>query len=148
MNLFSELVKIKFFEFSASSGVTSQTSWNGFGKGSVTIKQQNNKIIFKENGVLKLVDSQRLINIENEYVWEQLDTKRIRLYHSRFGYDNLVTLFDLIPIEKNCWLSENKHVCVDDLYSAKLNFSNNQVKLDWKISGPKKDESIKYKYTY
>lgn len=147
MELFSRLVKINYFEFESSSGEKSQTGWNGNAKGSVTIKVEQDLIFFKEQGRFKLNCNERETKIENEYIWQEIDSNRIRLFHARFGYDNLVTLFDLIPKDKNSWYSEKQHVCVDDLYSAELYILNNTIELIWQISGPKKQEKIKYFYS-
>lgn len=147
MELFSKLTKISNFEFESSSGEKSQTGWNGSAKGSVTIKIEQDLIYFKEQGRFKLNCTERETKIENEYIWQKIDSKRIRLFHARFGYDNLVTLFDLIPKDKNSWYSEKQHVCVNDLYSAELYILNNAIELIWQISGPKKQEKIKYLYS-
>lgn len=146
MDLFSQLTKINYFEFESSSGEKSQTGWNGSAKGSVTIKIEQDLIYYKEQGRLKLNCTERETKIENEYIWQKIDSNRIRLFHARFGYDNLVKLFDLIPKSKGIWHSEKQHVCVDDLYSAELNILDNTIELIWKISGPKKQEKIRYLY--
>ncbi|WP_150466365.1 DUF6314 family protein [Francisella sp. SYW-9] len=147
MDLFSQLAKINGFEFESSSGEKSQTGWNGSAKGSVTIKVEQNSIYFKEQGHFKLNNTDRETKIENEYIWQKINSKRIRLSHARFGYENLVTLFDLIPKDENTWHSENQHVCVDDLYSAELYILDTGIELTWQISGPKKQEKIKYFYS-
>ncbi|QIW10972.1 DUF6314 family protein [Francisella sp. LA112445] len=146
MDLFSRLAKINCFEFESSSGEKSQTGWNGRAKGNVTIKVEQDSIYFKEQGRFTLSNTDRETKIENEYIWQKIDSNRIRLFHARFGYDNLVTLFDLIPKDENTWHSENQHVCVDDLYAAELYILDNSIELIWQISGPKKQEKIRYFY--
>ncbi|MED7789242.1 DUF6314 family protein [Francisella sp. 19X1-34] len=146
MDLFSRLTKINYFEFEASSGEKSQTGWNGNARGNVTTKVEQDSIYFKEQGYFKLSNTDRETKIENEYIWQKIDSNRIRLSHARFGYNNLVTLFDLIPKGQDAWHSENQHVCVDDLYSAKLHILDSGIELIWEISGPKKQEKIRYFY--
>ncbi|ABK90569.1 hypothetical protein IBE20_08730 [Francisella tularensis subsp. novicida] len=146
MDLFSKLLQTKHFEFSAKCGKKSLTGWNGHGHGTVIVQQNDNTITFKEDGSFKLDSSTKVLSISNEYIWQKIDTNRISLSHARFGYSNLVKLFDLIRIDDNLWQSEQEHVCVDDLYSAVIEIFTDQIKLDWQILGPKKDEKITYNY--
>jgi hypothetical protein len=148
MNLFSYLQQIKSFEFISSSKGKSQTGWNGKGYGTVSTNVVNNQIFFKENGFFKLDISSQQTKVSNEYIWKQISPNKIKLSHARFGYKNAVTLFNLIKISDTIWQSEEAHVCVDDLYSAKLEITSNSIKLEWGIVGPKKDEAIEYFYDF
>ncbi|APC92392.1 MULTISPECIES: DUF6314 family protein [Francisella] len=147
MDLFSKLLQVKYFEFSSKCGEKSLTGWKGYGHGTVTVQQNNNSICFKESGSLKLNISDKVLNISNEYIWQSIDSNLISLSHARFGYNNLVKLFDLIRIDDNLWQNQQVHVCIDDLYSAIIEIFTDQIKLKWQISGPKKDELIIYKYS-
>ncbi|QEO57802.1 DUF6314 family protein [Francisella marina] len=147
MELFSKLLNIRHFKYESKSGQNSQTGWNGDGYGTVITQQKDNCIYFKEEGYFILDSSNKPINISNEYIWQKINSQRISLSHARFGYNNLVKLFDLIHIDDNLWQSEQAHVCVDDLYLAQLYNLESEISLVWKISGPKKDEIISYKYT-
>lgn len=148
MELFSKLLNMRHFKYESKSGQNSQTGWNGHGYGTVITQQKDNCIYFKEEGYFILDSSNKSINISNEYIWQKINSQRISLSHARFGYNNLVKLFDLIHIDDNLWQSEQAHVCVDDLYSAQLYNLESEISLVWKISGPKKDELINYKYTF
>ncbi|WP_432773149.1 DUF6314 family protein [Francisella salimarina] len=148
MELLSKLLNIRHFKYESKSGQNSQTGWNGDGYGTVITQQKDNCIYFKEEGYFILDRSNKPINISNEYIWQKINSQRISLSHARFGYNNLVKLFDLIRIDDNLWQSEQAHVCVDDLYSAQLYNLESEISLVWKISGPKKDELINYKYTF
>ncbi|MEY8672764.1 DUF6314 family protein [Francisella philomiragia] len=148
MELFSKLLNIRHFKYESKSSKKSQTGWNGHGYGTVITYQKDNCIYFKEQGYFILDSSNKPINISNEYIWQKINPQRISLSHARFGYNNLVKLFDLIHIDDNLWQSEQAHVCVDDLYSAQLYNLESEISLVWKISGPKKDELINYKYTF
>ncbi|QLE79598.1 hypothetical protein FLM55_07565 [Francisella sp. Scap27] len=148
MNLFSYLQQIKSFEFISSSKGKSQTGWNGSGNGTVSTKIKQGCILFKEDGFFKLDISSQQTKISNEYIWKQISPNKIKLSHARFGYENTVTLFNLIKISETIWQSEEAHVCVDDLYSAKLEITSNAIKLEWDIVGPKKDECIEYIYSF
>lgn len=148
MELLSKLLNIRHFKYESKSGQNSQTGWNGDGYGTVITQQKDNCIYFKEEGYFILDSSNKSVNISNEYIWQKINSQRISLSHARFGYNNLVKLFDLIRIDDNLWQSEQAHVCVDDLYSAQLYNLESEISLVWKISGPKKDELINYKYTF
>ncbi|WP_150465733.1 DUF6314 family protein [Francisella sp. SYW-2] len=148
MELLSKLLNIRHFKYESKSGQNSQTGWNGDGYGTVITQQKDNCIYFKEEGYFILDSSNKPINISNEYIWQKINSQRISLSHARFGYNNLVKLFDLIRIDDNLWQSEQAHVCVDDLYSAQLYNLESEISIVWKISGPKKDELINYKYTF
>lgn len=147
MRLFSLLQQIQTFEFNSSTKGKSQTGWNGSGNGTVSTKVKQDCVFFKEDGFFKLDISSQQTKISNEYIWKQISPNKIKLSHARFGYDNAVTLFNLIKISDNIWQSEEAHVCVDDLYSAKLTIKEDLIKLSWNISGPKKDETIEYLYS-
>jgi len=147
MNLFEKLAIIKHFKFKAIAGKKSSTNWNGAGEGNVSTSIKDNKLFFKEDGFFKLDENPRAIKIFNEYIWTQLSNNRLRLSHSRFGYDSEIILFELKPIAIEHWVSSEAHVCGNDLYSAELKIINSTIKLSWIIKGPKKDEFIAYTYT-
>jgi hypothetical protein len=42
--------------------------------------------------------------------------------------------------------SADPHVCREDLYTARLEFDAEGVRLRWAIVGPRKDEQILYLY--
>ncbi len=148
MNLFSSLQQVKSFKFNASAGKNSATNWNGIGQGKVATKIENNKIFFKEEGSFSLENITKPTNIFNEYIWTRLSEDKLKLSHARFGCKNTVTLFYLINLSDTVWQSEEDHVCVEDLYSAKLEITRNSIKLKWNIVGPKKDETIEYSYSF
>jgi hypothetical protein len=146
MNLFTDLMKIQKFEFKATTGKKSSTNWNGLGQGKVITSLKNNRLFFKEEGSFKLDSNPKATKIFNEYIWTRLSKNKLRLSHSRFGYDNEVILFDLEPKTDTHWVSSEPHTCGKDLYSAQLWITSSSIKLDWNIIGPKKDEFITYLY--
>ena len=148
MSLIVKLKRICSFKFESFSGNSSLTKWSGKGKGKVSIRLDKDCIFFEENGFLQLDISEKQNKISNEYIWQQIDNKRISLSHARFGYNNKVKLFDLVYKDENLWQSDTDHVCGDDLYSAKLIILNDKIELIWQILGPKKEEIIKYQYFF
>ncbi|MFT4694050.1 MAG: hypothetical protein ACI8TE_000949 [Francisella sp.] len=148
MDLFTSLINIQNFKFKATAGEKSSTNWNGIGQGKVITCLKGNKLFFIEEGSFKLNNIQKETKIFNEYIWTQLSENKLRLSHSRFGYDNEVILFELEPITNTQWASIEPHICGKDLYSAELLITNNHIKLKWRIIGPKKDETIEYFYSF
>ena len=146
MNLFDNLANTQHFTFKAIAGQKSSTNWNGLGEGKVATSLKGNKLFFKEEGSFKLDGNPKATKIFNEYIWTQLSKDKLRLSHSRFGYDNEVVLFELEPINITHWASTEPHACGKDLYSAKLEIIDSTIKLEWSIVGPKKDEHISYFY--
>ncbi|MDE4940613.1 hypothetical protein NAI66_11785, partial [Francisella tularensis subsp. holarctica] len=67
----------------------------------VIVQQNDNIITFKEDGSFKLDSYTKFLSISNEYICQKINTNRISLSHARFGYSNLVKLYDLIRIDDN-----------------------------------------------
>jgi hypothetical protein len=128
--------------------------WKGEGEGTVTTTLSNSsdsitddKLYFHESGSFVLDANQYKLDTNNEFIWQRIDSDRIRLFHSRFGRDNQVELFDLIPEPTtNQWVSEASHLCGDDLYSGSVAINNGQLEFIWQITGPRKDEHLHYIY--
>lgn len=147
MNLFASLINIQNFNFKAKANEKSSTNWNGSGQGNVITKLVGNRIYFKEEGAFKLDNHLRETKIFNEYIWTQLSESKLRLSHSRFGYNNEIILFELEQINGFDWVSTKPHICGKDSYSAEILHTSKNIELNWKITGPKKDEFIKYVYS-
>jgi hypothetical protein len=128
--------------------------WKGEGEGTVTTTLSSSsdsitddKLYFHESGQFVLDANQYKLDTNNEFIWQRIDADRIRLFHSRFGRDNQVELFDLIPEPTtNQWVSEASHLCGDDLYSGSVAINNGQLEFIWQITGPRKDEHLHYIY--
>ena len=146
MNLWNSLSGVTSLRFVARSA--NNSGWNGSGNGKVAIAHPNAKTItFTESGQWTTENGKQL-NFSNVYRWSLLQsTALIRLEHLRFGKNNPVYLFDLVPENDRDWHSAKPHVCRDDLYSATLRLTPDQIELRWTVKGPEKDEDIRYWYS-
>jgi hypothetical protein len=103
-------------------------------------------MLFHENGRWS-PEGSRELTFNNIFRWTRdPDGLLIRLEHLRFGPENPVYLFDLVPESGRVLTSAVPHVCQEDLYSARMEVGDGAVHLSWTITGPRKDERIAYSY--
>lgn len=144
-HVWNALQRVRSLEFDAQSG--SGTGWTGNGTGSVVVESPTPEIIiFQESGLWHSATSKGLA-FRNVYRWSRFEGT-VRLEHLRFGEDHPVYLFDLAPDTDMICSSAAPHLCRDDEYTARLELLDSGISLDWKITGPEKDESIIYRYRY
>lgn len=145
MDAWQRISHITALRFAAHSA--KESGWNGHGNGSVSVVQPDtNTIIFTETGKWQ-TDSGQTLDFNNVFKWSRGESAdAIRLEHLRYGPDNPVYLFDLTPQNEEIWQSITPHVCRDDLYSAIMILTEDQIELRWTIKGPNKDEDIQYWY--
>lgn len=141
----TRLAQIKHFRFISHPGEKSVMRWSGNGYGSVDIEQQGEILFFHEIGFFTPDMTGAKSSTHNEFKWQIQDSK-IELWHTRRGRENPIFLFNLVPISDTVWRSEEHHVCGDDLYSGQLTVGE-ELRLDWFINGPRKDEHLIYYYT-
>ncbi len=142
--LWDWLRRVQFLQFVAQSA--SPSGWNGKGSGRVTVRAPDSStLIFTEKGTWRPNGGQEL-GFHNVFRWVVLDVERVRLEHLRFGPDQPVFLFDLVPESPKTWVSDRPHLCQEDRYTAELQLDKGQVHLHWNVTGPKKQESIRYEY--
>jgi len=143
--VWNRLSKIASLSFEASSSIPN--GWNGSGIGIVVVESPNNQtLLFRERGQWSSPDGRQL-TFSNVYRWSRdTNNSRIRLEHLRFGPDQPVYLFELAGVDAQKMISVEPHVCSEDLYSAQLVVMDSQLNLDWTVTGPKKNETIKYAY--
>jgi hypothetical protein len=145
MDIWQRLGDISALRFIARSA--KQSGWNGSGEGTVSVAQPSaDTVTFTETGQWQ-TDLGRRVNFSNVFRWSPGETRDVmRLEHLRFGPDKPVYLFDMDRYDDQIWQSTTPHVCGDDVYSAIMNVSVDQIELQWTIKGPKKDEDIRYLY--
>lgn len=121
--------------------------WNGQGKGEVSVVRDGDAaLIFYEKGSWK--DPQgHDIDFSNVFRWT-LDRQRkvISLEHLRRGIDNPVFLFHLALDGPNTLSSIDSHLCAGDAYFGKVLSDPHNLKLKWRVIGPKKNEEIETHY--
>ena len=137
-------------DFTSRSGSGSQCAWSGEGHGSVTVAiDAGASVRFSESGHFQLdAPGACAVPFRNVFRWTP-GREHIALSHERRGAEAAVWLFDLIaaPTSESVDLvSREAHLCGDDRYRAKLIFMDDGFDLDWTISGPKKDEHLRYRY--
>ncbi|CAN5281761.1 hypothetical protein BH09PSE6_BH09PSE6_11840 [soil metagenome] len=143
--LLGALRGIGSLEFTARSAVP--TGWNGSGMGRVDVATPDpDTVVFTESGHWTPAGSGQSIRFNNVFRWTRCDQGRLGLDHLRFGPDQPVHLFELAAESPTVWASRADHECVDDRYSARLEWRHDVVQVRWSIIGPRKSEDIAYLY--
>ncbi len=145
--IWTRLRVVQELTFEARSQATADTGWNGSGQGMVRIAEVEPRVIlFHERGEWTS-ERGRQSSFTNVFRWTaDPDGRRIRLEHLRFGQDHPVYLFDLVVVDEGVLESSEPHVCREDLYTARMKFDEQAIRLRWTIDGPKKSETISYAY--
>ncbi|MGY3726746.1 MULTISPECIES: DUF6314 family protein [Cobetia] len=168
VTLHALLEQIRHLEFSSRSGPASRNAWSGHGSGEVRLEKEmpdgagrtgaevSWDILFNEQGQFRLEGQASSITFRNRYRWRlSPDGTALSLSHERRGRDAAVFLFDLIEApagDGDHFISREAHLCIDDLYSATLVIVRDAddkpcgFDLDWRITGPRKDEHLAYRY--
>jgi len=120
----------------------------GFGTGKVEVQRmQDGRLIFQEKGAWRGLNEQEF-NFRNVFRWSlnRVDGM-MALEHLRFGMNNPVFLFHLIPAGPNYMESAHAHLCGQDTYFGQLELQEGVITLIWRILGPKKNEEITFVYS-
>ena len=117
------------------------------GSGEVAMKHDNNVITFSELGTWKGGHDQ-VHHYSNSFrwTWNRLEGM-LSLEHLRYGENNPVFLFHLIPADSNRLESQLSHVCGEDSYFGWLNSSDLFLQLTIRTIGLRKNEELQYIYT-
>lgn len=108
--------------------------WQGVAHVSV-IHEGEQAIAFHEKGEWE----RKNLQFTNTLRW-RLAEDGISLEHLRFGIQNPVLLFHLVPDGPNSLHSMCPHFCREDRYSAQLFLDPEEVHFIWRGRGPRKDE--------
>ncbi len=142
-----KLSSVKKLSFLAHSKSKESSGWNGHGSGDVIVtKTSPNILVFQEKGFWKGKNNQE-VSFTNTFRWT-LDrvTGVISLEHLRHGIENPVFLFHLAPSAAHSLSSIDSHLCDGDSYFGQAHFDRYNLKLTWRVIGPKKNEEIEYSY--
>jgi hypothetical protein len=132
--------------FVARSGLP--TGWNGRGAGAVVVERPTAEIIiFHESGVWQ-PQGDGEVDFSNIFRWSKVEPQTIRLEHLRYGPEQPVYLFDLAAGSDGEWHSVRPHLCRADVYAARLWYDERFIFMAWTITGPKKQETIEYAYSW
>lgn len=125
----------------------SKVGWNGKGRAEVTVtKEAEHVLIFHEKGNWKGENHQET-DFSNIFRWT-LDkvTGMISLEHLRRGPNHPVFLFHLSPAGQHSLASVDTHLCEGDAYFGQIFCDQQNLRLNWRVIGNKKNEEIDYYY--
>ena len=145
IELRARLTDIRQLSFTAKPGPYSRTGWAGRGEARVQVSDDDDGLRFHESGEFTPAATGVAVAFRNVYRWV-LHADRISLWHERFGRDAAVWLFDLVPTTPREMVAAKSHRCGDDRYDARLRVVDEGFDLRWAIAGPRKDETLMYKY--
>ena len=149
IDLWGQLKQIRHVSVSAQSA--RPNGYHGHGIGIVDCYMASPNItIFNESGKWhqpRYNQLARVTSFRNIFKWVQIENERIELSHLRYGETNPVFLFSLIPCALNQWVCEAPHYCNKDQYHGALAIDDQTIRLNWRITGPSKDETLNYCYT-
>lgn len=125
--------------------VLPHTGWRGVGNGIVDVYDATpDTLLFKEVGLWRQSGGREL-RFTNIFRWSRGEN-HLRLDHLRQGLTRPIFLFDLAPDAQGVWRETAPHPCRADFYSAMLRLEGDQIRVNWRITGPRKDEVIEYVY--
>jgi hypothetical protein len=141
---------VQRLSFVARSRAAPGCGWNGSGEGTVRVEEFDFRTtLFHESGSWT-PKAGRPILFSNVFRWTlDAGVRSVRLEHLRFGTEHPVYLFDMVSAGEGegILVSADPHVCREDYYAAWMEFDGQTIRLSWKITGPRKDETIEYLYT-
>lgn len=128
--------------------VSIQTQSGGQAFGEVHVAQENERsLLFAEQGHW-LHLTKKPIDFTNHVRWS-IDRAAglIALEHLRYGADRPVFLFHLAPTGPNTLQSIDSHLCLEDCYFGRIEFTKQHIRLLWRILGPRKNEIQHHVYS-
>ncbi len=145
--LWHRLKTISRIEFESKS-IHDDIDWNVSGSGKVVVEcPDDNLITFSESGSWT-ADSGLSLNFSNRYRWHRTTSDTvIRLQHLRYGDLHPVELVELMLQSDLSWKSLSPHICKNDAYRAEITLRENDVLIEWTISGPAKSELLSCIYS-
>lgn len=143
-----KLMGVTQLTFHAKTQSKDEKGWNGKGQGEVIItKEGSNTLIFNEKGTWQGKQNGE-VSFSNIFRWTLgRNTGVISLEHLRRGPDRPVFLFHLAPSGKQSLSSVDSHLCEGDTYFGQIHFNHHNLRLNWRVIGPKKNEEIDYFYS-
>ncbi len=122
--------------------------WRVSGSGWVAVEcPHDSYITFNETGSWT-ADSGLSLNFSNRYRWHRAASDTvIRLQHLRHGESHPVELVEFMLQPDLSWESRSPHICNDDTYRAEITLRENDVLLEWTISGSAKSELVRCVYS-
>jgi hypothetical protein len=123
-----------------------QSGERGFGEVSVA-QEKEHSLLFTEHGSWVHPSSSQ-IQFNNCLRWTiDWTAGLIALEHLRYGLDRPVFLFHLAPVGPHSLQSMDSHLCAEDCYFGRLEFTEHHIRFLWRTLGPRKNEIFQYIYT-
>lgn len=143
--LWQRLTKVHHFNTTVQTGPGSKTGWTGTTTGTIELVQneKNDQLDFIERGTLSTPEGKTLTT-SNHWQWSRT-AEGIHLYHRR--REEPVLLAELTASAADgSFHSQSPHLCGADVYALRLEIKPDSLLLNWRITGPKKDECISTRY--
>jgi len=88
------------------------------------------------------------VSFRNRLRWTlHLDENALGLSHLRQGIDHPAWLCEFVPITDVALRAREPHRCGDDTYSAQLLVEPSSLVVQWRVEGPRKNQSIIHRYS-
>lgn len=140
------LARLRSLRFTSTPGAHSHTGWSGQGRAEVRVEPiAGDCLRLIETGRFQPDGHTRALAFSNVYLWQRVDDT-LQLSHERFGAEQPVFLLSLAPAGPELMASQAPHLCGADQYAAELRLTDTGFALDWRITGPVKDECLAYQY--
>lgn len=112
-------------------------------RSAVTVHRDGDTLIVSETGHAEI--GGKAYDATDATRWT-FSGRSISIEHLRYGPEHPVFLVTLTERDDGNWRSVEPHVCDEDLYHAELRIVGNELHLTWRVSGPKKDQTIRTVY--
>jgi len=99
-------------------------------------KASPSEFLLSESGELKTQDGNS-ITASREWCWTYTPVNQLTISYN----ENPLRLYHQLSmgIENEIWTGEATHLCIPDTYFGQYEFSEDQIRIEQKISGPKKN---------
>lgn len=150
IEVWRRLAALRRLSFVCRPGPQSQSGWAGRGEATIELEPVDSiaglpTLRVFERGQFVQADNGCTLQFSNVYRWQRADNQ-LWLFHERFGSHRPVFLLALVPAGPEALASREPHLCAADRYHARLALGDDGFRLDWRITGPGKDESLAYHY--
>jgi hypothetical protein len=126
--------------------IQTQSEDRAFGEVRVS-EEKKDTLLFTENGHWSH-PTHRGLDFSNLLRWSlDLASGMIALEHLRYGLNRPVFLFHLAPTGPNTLQSVDSHLCAEDCYYGRIEFTKQHIRLLWRILGPRKNDLFHHVYS-
>lgn len=150
IRLADEIPTLSRVEFYSRQHLSTDGGWQGSGTGEVIAdvdRSAGYSVRLTERGTFTPDATGKSHPFHNVFRFTWVDDC-LRLYHERRGAEEAVWLFDLVQDTEavDQLKTATPHLCGQDTYDARLTHTEGGLELEWRIQGPRKDASLRYRY--